>query len=127
MPSLNLRNIDVTLVTSLRTKAASLGVTLRGYCISALEDSLADIRGTGSIERGPEKRSGNSGTMPVLPQAKSRKKQLHPLQSVRSELASRGNGPAQLSQQEPGSGKIGSCPHVKGRTEAYCRILGGGC
>lgn len=39
MPALNIRDVDVTLVTLLKQAALERGVTLKSYCIQALESS----------------------------------------------------------------------------------------
>lgn len=64
--------------------------------------------------------------MPVVRKAKGRKKQLHPVQSVRGELVGGGDGAAELPKLGPPSSAPGRCPHGK-LNAVYCRAVGGGC
>lgn len=92
MPALNLRKVDVTLVTRLKADAASARVTLKDHCVGLLEATRGrrddDGRGSGSSSGSEIERTGNGATMPVLPKAKSSPKRLHPMHEVRAELES---------------------------------------
>jgi len=127
MGLIKLRTVPEELHRRLKACAAVAGLTLETYCIAQLEAGNADNRGSGTEPARSFERSGNHASVPVVRSAKGSKKRLHPMQPVREELASGGNGPAQLSEPQPGSGKIGSCPHDAKRTEAFCRLIGGGC
>lgn len=70
--------------------------------------------------------SGHRTELPVLPEAKGRKKQLHPVQPLRRELAGRRDAPAELPQRGSEGGSPDRCPHGK-LNEAYCRAIQGGC
>jgi predicted transcriptional regulator len=65
--------------------------------------------GAGRSEEGKAGGSGNGTTLPVLREAKSQAKRLHPMQSVRDELAGR---------REPVAGPKGQ-PHADHRTMPY--------
>lgn len=90
MPALNLRKVDVTLVTRLKADAAMAGVTLKDHCVGLLEATRGrsddDGCGTGAGQTGSTERAGDRTTVPILPKAKSDKKRLHPVYEVRPEL-----------------------------------------
>lgn len=91
MPDLNLRNLDVTLVTRLKADAALAGQTLRAHCIRLLEgtngSSNVDVRAAGAIEAESQERSGNGTRLPVVRKTKSKAQRLHPVQPMRDKLA----------------------------------------
>lgn len=133
MPALNIRNVDVTLVTSLKQAALASGMTLRDYCLAKLggcngrdaeRNDVGRVHGTDSGRAASGK--GNRAELSVLPKTEGGKKQLHPLQSLRSELAGQRDAVPGLSGTRPASSSSGSCPHGK-RNEAYCRAIKGGC
>lgn len=106
MPDLNIRNVDVTLVTSLKQRALASGQTLRSYCIGKLGESddrdierndigRVDDSNTGGKNGGGRKRT----TVPVLPKAKGKTKHVHPMQPLRNELV-QGAGHLQSSSHE---------------------------
>ena len=79
--------------------------------------------------RSEERKTGGSGdgaAVPVLPKAEGKPKRLREVQSLRGELAGRGDEPTQLPESGPASIKSGSCPHGKANA-ARCRASGGGC
>ena len=89
MPDLNLRNLDVTLVTRLKTDAALARTTLRAHCIRLLEGSHGidnDATGPGVLEGRTPERTGDRTRLPIVRKAKSKAQRLHPVQSVRDEL-----------------------------------------
>lgn len=85
-----------------------------------------DGRGPRSAAPSEDQRSGNRTTVPVVPPAASDPQRLHPLQSVRRELARPGDAPTQLPQPGPPSSQKGSCPHGN-RNQIVCRYISGGC
>ena len=95
-------------------------------CREVLLGDDADGRAKGTVEEGDARREGDGTAVPILRNAKGGKKRLYPVQSVRRELAQRGNEPSGVSGTRPASSAAGSCPHGK-RNEAYCRYIGGGC
>lgn len=92
MPDLNLRNLDVTLVTKLKADAALAHLTLRAHCIRLLggvngnSDSEPARSGSAQQTR-TSQRTGNRTAVPTVRKAKSKAERLHPVQPVRDELA----------------------------------------
>ena len=98
---LNIRNVDPSLVASLKSEAALLGTTLRNYVevifIARVKPGGTDgtVRGNSGDQR--ESDAGDAGgrgtdgsSVPVLPKTKVAAKRLHPVPAVRTELASGG-------------------------------------
>src|SRR5580658_1208995 len=86
----------------------------------------ANNRGSGSEPARPAERTRDRAAVPVLPKAKGSAKRLHPLQSVRGELAGGGDAPARLPEQRSARSSLEKCPHGK-LNAAYCQATGGGC
>ena len=106
MPALNIRNVDVTLVTRLKQEALTRGMTLRGYCLAKLEASddrdpkRNDLGGVDGANSGRTvSGSGNRARLPVLRKAKSDTKLIHPVQPLREKLDER-DGHIQSSAHE---------------------------
>ena len=115
MPDLNLRDVDVTLVTLLKVAAAARGISLKKYVVQTLwfalqegshgKPSDVDGRAERTSEAGSVERSGNDATLPVLQPPQSSKKRLREVQPLRDELAGRGeSGPGPESQPETHKG-----------------------
>jgi hypothetical protein len=103
--SIRIHNAPTALIAQAKAAAAMQGVTLREWIMDAMQTRLEDapdahIRGTGSSQAGAPERSGNGDAMPVLPETKGKAKRLHPVQSMRSELAA-GRGHNKGSESEP--------------------------
>jgi len=90
----------------------------------------AELRGAGVASPGSPERSGNRGTVPVVPSTKSPAKRLHPVQQPRSELA-QGRGSDQRPTQSSdaaihGSSAIGGSEIDREQTiERLCRACEG--
>ena len=83
--------------------------------------------GVDEHDKGAKVGGGRNGAgLPVLPKAKSSEKRLHPLQSVRGELAGGRDAPSRVSEPRSQSVSLGICPHGK-LNQAYCHAIGGGC
>ncbi len=128
MPSLNIRNIDVTLVTSLKQRALSSGMTLRAYCIGILEAThdrdteRHDASGVhGADQRGATGGSGKRTAVPVLPKAQGKAQHVHPVQSVREELVQR-SGHIEASTYE--ACKAGGHTVFRAGSGWYCKDCG---
>jgi hypothetical protein len=138
--NLNIRNVPPEVMRAIKLKAVEAELSIRGYCLARLADDFiriiiptqpGELNGREDVvrndARGTNQRAGHDAALPVLPKAKGSKKRLHQVPPVRDELATGGDGPTKLPEPQPGSGKIGSCPHDPKRTQAFCRLIGGGC
>jgi hypothetical protein len=101
---LNIRNVDASLIASLKSEAALSGKTLRVLCLEKLNGI---IRGdSGDQGKGDAGDSGGRRTdgdaVPVLPKAAKPKIGLHPVPAVRVELVGRG-GHEQEPSSQPGT------------------------
>lgn len=127
MADLNIRNIDVTLVTSCKMRAIEGGQTLRDWVVSILKEaSDVNRRGSRVEQAGPIERGGNGASVSVLPNSTSEEKLLHSVQLVRDQLGEQRNAPTQLPELGPADCAPGTCPHGK-TSRAYCRATGGEC
>lgn len=107
MADLNIRNVDVTLVTSCKLKALSCGQTLREWVLLILEEAIdVDGRGAGFEQAGPVERAGGRVTVPDVRKAEGDPELLRLVQSMRPELGGRG-------------GSIGSSAHETCKTKSY--------
>ncbi len=124
MADLNIRNVDVTLVTRLKVDAAQAGRTLREYCIGLLEGSQdANSRRPGSSSSGETERAGRPAGLSVLRQAKSKAKHVHQVQPVRDELGERDEHHGRSTmEQQPVETSMGHDKHTTylAGTQRYC-------
>ena len=96
MADLNIRNVDVTLVTDLKVRALSAGKTLREYCIGLLggsngpEGSGSDDSRVAGDETKDQRRSRVRASVPVVRRSESKAEHVHSVQQARGELVQRG-------------------------------------
>jgi len=128
MGQLNLRAIPDDLIRLLKVKAAENGVTLKDECLDIIRKHCGVIDGRASSdvrpnghERPDQQRSRDGAKLPVLPNAEGEPERLHPVQSVRDQLAGQRASSVRILRPQPGS-----CPHGYPNTQV-CRNLKGGC
>lgn len=94
MSDLNIRNVDVTLVTSLKQEALRLGLTLRALCILKLgvESGIrSEVEGLDAVDAGAKvKRGRKRASVSVLQGGEGNAERLHSVQPLRDQLGQRG-------------------------------------
>ena len=124
MPQELVEAIDIRAVRENRKRSQVIVMVLgEVFGVGTKNDA---VRGSGGDASGSPKRSRDRASLPVLQATAGESVNVHQVQSVRSELAGRGNAPAGLLESRPPRSPSEKCPHGN-RNAAYCRAIGGEC